>query len=93
MRLMIVMIYLLLINIAGFTMMGIDKEKARREQWRIPEKKFFITAVLGGSLGCYIGMQLFHHKTMHKAFTIGMPAILIVQIMIPLILYGKGMLQ
>jgi len=92
MRLTIVMIFLLLINIAGFAMMGIDKQKARRDQWRIPERNFFITALLGGSLGCYLGMQVFHHKTMHKAFTIGMPAILIIQIIIPVILYGKGLL-
>ncbi|MBE6113104.1 MAG: DUF1294 domain-containing protein [Peptococcaceae bacterium] len=92
MRLTIVMIFLLLINIAGFAMMGIDKQKARRDQWRIPERNFFITALLGGSLGCYLGMQIFHHKTMHKAFTIGMPAILIIQIIIPVILYGKGLL-
>lgn len=89
----ILSIYLTVVNFTGFAMMGIDKQKARRDQWRIPERNFFITAFLGGSLGCYLGMQVFHHKTMHKAFTIGMPAILIIQIIIPVILYGKGLLQ
>ena len=88
----ILSIYLTVVNFTGFAMMGIDKQKARRDQWRIPERNFFITAFLGGSLGCYLGMQVFHHKTMHKAFTIGMPAILIIQIIIPVILYGKGLL-
>ena len=88
----ILSIYLTVVNFTGFAMMGIDKQKARRDQWRIPERNFFITALLGGSLGCYLGMQVFHHKTMHKAFTIGMPVILIIQIIIPVILYGKGLL-
>ena len=88
----ILSIYLTVVNFTGFAMMGIDKQKARRDQWRIPERNFFITAFLGGSLGCYLGMQVFHHKTMHKAFTIGMPVILIIQIIIPVILYGKGLL-
>ena len=85
--------YLFLVNIAGFMMMGLDKRKARKEQWRTPEKHFFITALAGGSLGCSLGMQVFHHKTMHKTFTIGMPAILVVQIILALILLGKGVLQ
>ena len=88
----ILSLYLTVVNFTGFAMMGIDKQKARRDQWRIPERNFFIAALLGGSLGCYLGMQVFHHKTMHKAFTIGMPAILIIQIIIPVILYGKGLL-
>ncbi len=86
----ILSIYLTVVNFTGFAMMGIDKQKARRDQWRIPERNFFITALLGGSLGCYLGMQVFHHKTMHKAFTIGMPAILIGQILLLLVLFGKS---
>ncbi len=88
----IFLIYLLALNVLGFLLMGLDKRKAKREQWRIPEKNFFITALLGGSLGCWLGMQCFHHKTMHKTFTIGMPAILIMQILCVLLLYGKGLL-
>lgn len=85
--------YLLIINAAGFLMMGLDKRKARKDQWRTPEKHFFVTALLGGSLGCWVGMQVFHHKTMHKTFTIGMPAILLVQIIIVLVILGKGLFQ
>ena len=92
MRAAIVLAYLLVVNIVGFAMMGIDKRRAKRDAWRIPERNFFIVAVLGGALGCYIGMQVFHHKTLHKAFAIGMPAILIVQILVPIVLYGKGMM-
>ena len=92
MRVTLVVIWLLILNAAGFMMMGMDKRKAKRDAWRIPERNFFIVALLGGALGWYIGMQVFHHKTLHKAFTIGMPAILIVQILVPLVLYGKGMM-
>ncbi len=93
MRTSILIIYLLLVNAAGFVLMGMDKRRAKRDAWRIPERNFFIAAILGGALGCYFGMQVFHHKTLHKAFTIGMPVILIVQILTPLVLYGKGVLQ
>ncbi len=88
----IFLIYLLALNILGFALMGLDKRKAKRNQWRIPEKHFFITALLGGSLGCWLGMQCFHHKTMHKTFIVGMPAILIMQILCVLLLYGKGLI-
>ena len=92
MRVTLVVIWLLILNAAGFMMMGMDKRKAKRDEWRIPERNFFIVALLGGALGCYIGMQVFHHKTLHKAFTIGMPLILIAQILVPLVLYGKGLM-
>ena len=85
-------VYLLILNIIGFIMMGQDKRKAKKEAWRTPERNFFIVAFLGGSLGCWLGMQVFHHKTLHKTFTIGMPAILLVQILLVLVAYGKGLL-
>lgn len=75
-------IYLLVINIIGFAVMGIDKAKARRRQWRIPEKNLFYCALLGGSLGTTIGMFAFHHKTRHWYFRYGMPLILAVQILL-----------
>lgn len=74
-----ILIYLVVMNIIGFTIMGIDKSKAKRGAWRIPEKKLFLIAILGGSIGSLLGMKQFRHKTKHKTFTIGMPAILIVQ--------------
>ena len=70
----------LIINIVAFFLMGIDKKKARTGAWRIPEKTLFLSAILGGSIGSICGMQLFRHKTKHKSFVIGMPAILVVQL-------------
>ena len=79
---MIVIIYLLCINAAGFALMGIDKNRAKRHAWRIPEKTLFLCAILGGSLGTTAGMYFFHHKTKHWYFKYGMPAILILQAML-----------
>ena len=72
--------YWMIINIVAFFLMGIDKKKARTGAWRIPEKTLFLSAILGGSIGSICGMQLFRHKTKHKSFVIGMPAILAVQL-------------
>ena len=73
------LIYLLIINAVGFLVMLIDKQKAKKNRWRIPEKTLFGVALIGGSAGCLLGMYAVRHKTKHKAFTIGMPVILIVQ--------------
>ena len=73
-------VYILVINIIGFTIMGLDKQKARNMAWRIPEADLFVTALLGGSIGSLIGMFFFHHKTKHLSFLIGMPLILLIQI-------------
>lgn len=75
-------IYLAAINLLSFALFGIDKSKAKRGKWRIPEKSLFITAILGGSIGALLGMRTFRHKTKHKSFTIGIPTILILQIAI-----------
>lgn len=72
--------YLVLVNLVSFCLMGIDKRKARKHKWRIPEKTLFLSALLGGSLGAVLGMQVFRHKTKHWYFVWGMPAILICQI-------------
>ncbi len=72
-------IYLAVINLAGFFAMGLDKSKARRNKWRIPEATLFLFAVFGGSLGCLLGMRVFRHKTQKPRFYIGMPVILAVQ--------------
>mgnify|MGYP004529513315 FL=1 len=76
----IVFIYLVIINLIAFLLMAMDKSRARKHQWRIPEKTLFLSAILGGSIGAIAGMYTFHHKTRHWYFVIGMPAILIVQI-------------
>ena len=74
--------YLAAINIAGFLAMGIDKKKAARHEWRIPERVLFVIAFLGGSICSLAGMHAFRHKTLHLTFTIGLPLILVLQVMI-----------
>lgn len=87
--LLILAIYLLIVNLAGFAAMGIDKNRARRKAWRIPESTLFLLAIIGGSIGSIAGMYTFHHKTLHPQFVWGMPAILILQIAAVLyILFG-----
>ena len=71
--------YLVFINILSFLLYGIDKWKARRGKWRIPEETLIWLAVVGGSMGALLGMYLFRHKTKHKKFTVGVPVILLVQ--------------
>ena len=73
-------IYFVIINIVGFALMGIDKRKAIKRTFRIPEATLFIVALIGGSIGSIAGMQVFRHKTRHWYFVLGMPAILIIQI-------------
>lgn len=75
------LIYLIAINIIGFIIMGIDKSKAKRNKWRISEKTIFITALLGGSIGVKLGMKHYRHKTQHKQFVYGIPAIIILQLL------------
>lgn len=85
-------IYLIIINIIGFSSMGIDKYKATHHKWRISEKTLFIIALLGGSAGSIIGMQLFRHKTKHPSFFIGMPVIFFLQIAIAILqISGHGL--
>lgn len=72
--------WLLAINAAAFALMGTDKRRAQRHQWRIPEATLFASALLGGSIGAIWGMYHFHHKTKHWYFVVGMPAILAVQL-------------
>ena len=74
--------YLILINIFAFITIYIDKQKAIKHQWRIKESTLFLISVIGGSLGSLIGMYTFHHKTKHKKFTLGIPFIIAIQIII-----------
>jgi len=71
--------YFIGINVLTFLLYGIDKWKARRGKWRIPEDTLIWLAIAGGSIGALLGMYLFRHKTQHRKFTLGIPAILIVQ--------------
>lgn len=75
-----VSIYIILINLIAFVVFGIDKRKAHKEQWRVPESTLFILAIIGGSIGALLGMLAFRHKTKHRKFTIGIPLILALQI-------------
>lgn len=82
------MYYLLTVNAAGFLLMLIDKEKARKNRWRIRESVLLGTAAIGGSIGVFAGMQVFRHKTLHKRFSIGVPAMMTAQVALALyILY------
>ena len=80
------LIYLIGINLAGFIIMGVDK-KEPSGAWRISEASLFLTALLGGSLGCILGMQHFRHKTKHWYFKYGMPAILVAQVLLFVLLF------
>lgn len=82
-------IYLLIVNAIGFLLMLIDKRKAIRHRWRIPEKTLFLTAAIGGSMGSIMGMYTFRHKTKHLQFTLGMPAILIVQLILAFVFFTQ----
>ena len=72
--------YLFAINAVTFVVYGIDKYKAKKAKWRISEATLLLLAVVGGSIGAWIGMKVWHHKTMHKKFRYGIPAILMIQI-------------
>ena len=72
--------YLAAVNLVTFTVYGVDKAKARRGAWRVPEKTLFLLPLLGGSVGALLGMQVFHHKTKHWYFVWGVPTILLAQL-------------
>ncbi len=75
-------VYVISINLIGFIIMGIDKRRAKKHAFRIPEAVLFTVAIIGGSIGSIIGMYFFHHKTRHWYFTYGMPVIFILQIVL-----------
>ena len=86
--------YLAFINLLLFVLMGVDKAKAKRGSRRVPEAPLFFLAVVGGSLGGLLGMTAFRHKTLHKSFRLGFPAILTAQLALAayLILKSKGLI-
>lgn len=82
--------YFAIVNVCGFAVMGIDKLKAKKHEWRISEGMLFFFALIGGALGSFLGMHLFHHKTRHWYFRYGIPAILILWIaLIGFLKYGN----
>ena len=78
----LLLLYLLIINALGLLIMLADKEKAKKHLWRIPESTLLTVAALGGSIGCYAGMRVFHHKTRKPKFYIGVPVIFAVQVLV-----------
>ena len=78
----IIVFYLVILNVLTFLLYGIDKWKAKRSRWRIPESVLLGMAAVGGSVGAWLGMRIWHHKTQHKKFRYGVPAILVVQIVL-----------
>lgn len=74
--------YLIGINLVGFCLMAVDKRRARKHRWRIPEHTLFAAAILGGSLGAILGMYLCRHKTKHWYFVVGMPLIFVLQLLV-----------
>ena len=85
----IIAYYLIIINIVTFLVYGIDKWKARKSLWRIREASLLMLAVLGGSIGAWLGMKVWHHKTLHKKFKYGVPLILITQLALILWIYNQ----
>ena len=81
------LVYLFLINAAGFVLMLTDKRKARKKLWRIPEATLLLVAILGGSIGSLLGMYIFRHKTKHLKFTVGIPVILVLQIIACILIF------
>jgi len=84
----ILLVYLLIINAAGFLLMLVDKIKAKKNLWRIPEATLFLVAAIGGSIGSLLGMYTVRHKTKHIKFILGMPLILAVQIVVTILILG-----
>ena len=76
------LVWLVLVNILDFALMGVDKRRARRDAWRVRERTFFLLALLGGTLGAILGMRLFRHKTKHWYFRYGLPVLLAVQVVL-----------
>ncbi|MCR5324606.1 MAG: DUF1294 domain-containing protein [Lachnospiraceae bacterium] len=85
--LIIVIIYLVIVNLVALGMFAADKNKAQKNKWRIPEKALFLIAIIGGSIGAIGGMYIFRHKTKHWYFVVGMPLILILQIVGGVLVY------
>lgn len=83
------LVYLFLINAAGFVLMLADKHKARKNLWRIPEATLLYVATLGGSIGSLLGMYTFRHKTRHRKFSVGIPIILVLQIMLGILIAAQ----
>lgn len=81
-----ILIYLLAVNLVALFLYGTDKYRAVKHQWRIPERTLIGMALFGGGVGAYLGMRVFHHKTKHPKFSIGVPAIIVIEAIIAVLL-------
>ena len=85
----LILIYLVAVNVFTFFTFALDKYKAKRNLWRIPERALLGLAAIGGTIGAFAAMKMLHHKTLHKKFTIGIPTIFILQIVLACYFYNK----
>ena len=85
-----ILYYLIAINIITFFIYGIDKLKAKKGKWRIPESTLLLLAIIGGSIGAWFGIKVWHHKTLHKKFKYGIPLIVIIQIAIAIYIFREN---
>ena len=79
---LLLIIYVAVMSLIAFAAFGLDKYKAKTDKWRTPEKTLFLLAIIGGGVGAFLGMQVFRHKTKHTQFVIGIPAIMIAQLIL-----------
>ena len=85
----ILIVYLFAVNLFAFILYGMDKNRAKRGEWRIKEKTLLGVAVIGGSIGALLGMHVFHHKTKHVYFLYGIPAVLFLQLLGAVLVYFR----
>ena len=85
-----ILYYLIAINVITFLIYGIDKFKAKKGKWRIPESTLLLLAIIGGSIGAWFGIKVWHHKTLHKKFKYGIPLIVIIQIVLAIYIFREN---
>ena len=90
MTVLLLVAYVTIINTLAFIVYGIDKLKAKKGKWRIPESTLLLLAIIGGSIGAWFGIKVWHHKTLHKKFKYGIPLIVIIQIAIAIYIFREN---
>ena len=90
MTVLLLVAYVAIINTLAFIAYGIDKLKAKKGKWRIPESTLLLLAIIGGSIGAWFGIKVWHHKTLHKKFRYGIPLIVITQIAITVYIFREN---
>ena len=90
MTVLLLVAYVAIINTLAFIVYGIDKLKAKKGKWRIPESTLLLLAIIGGSIGAWLGIKVWHHKTLHKKFKYGIPLIVIIQIVIAIYIFREN---